>query len=43
MGAEDGRARVAALIDTLQRDDPAVRRTGRAGYDYSRLRAQVGL
>jgi hypothetical protein len=43
MGTEDGRARVGALIDALERNDPAVRRTGRAGYDYSRLRAQVGL
>jgi hypothetical protein len=43
MGTEDGRRRVAALIDALQQNDPAMRRTGRAGYDYGRLRAQVGL
>ena len=43
MGTADGRKRVAALIDTLQRDDLAARRTGRAGYDYGRLRAHVGL
>ena len=43
MGTEDGRKDVAALIDALQRDDPAARRTGRTGYDYGRLRAHVGL
>ncbi len=43
MGTADDRARVAALIDTLQRDDLVARRTGRAGYDYGRLRAHVGL
>lgn len=43
MGTADGRAKVAALIDTLQRDDLAARRTGRAGYEYGRLRAHVGL
>jgi hypothetical protein len=43
MGTADGRKHVAALIDTLQRDDLAARRTGKIGYDYGRLRAQVGL
>lgn len=43
MGTADGRKKVAALIETMQRDDLAARRTGKAGYDYGRLRAHVGL
>jgi len=43
MSQPDGRARVAALIDQAERDDIARRRTGRPGYDYTRLRAHVGL
>lgn len=39
----EGRAKVAALIEALEREDLAVRRTGKAGYDYNRLRAHVGL
>jgi hypothetical protein len=39
----EGRAKVAALIDALEREDLAARRTGKPGYDYGRLRAQVGL
>lgn len=39
----EGRRQVAALIDRLEEFDLARRRTGRAGYDYGRLRAQVGL
>jgi hypothetical protein len=37
------RAPVAALIDRLERDDLGRRRTGRSGYEYNRLRAQIGL
>jgi hypothetical protein len=37
------RAKLAALIADLEREDVAARRTGQPGYDYSRLRAQVGL
>ena len=43
MGTADGRAKVAALIGSLERDDPAARRTGKSGYEYNRLRAHVGL
>jgi len=43
MGTAEGRAKVAALIGSLERDDPAARRTGKPGYDYGRLRAHVGL
>ncbi|WP_447980655.1 hypothetical protein [Candidatus Nitrospira bockiana] len=39
----DRRARVAALIDRLEQDDLAARRTGRPGYEYNQLRAHVGL
>ncbi|MEK7294763.1 MAG: hypothetical protein AAB049_07265, partial [Nitrospirota bacterium] len=38
-----GRAKVAELIEALERNDLAARRTGKAGYDYNRLRAHVGL
>ncbi len=34
---------VADLIAQLERNDPAFRRTGKAGYDYNRLRINVGL
>lgn len=43
MGAADGRAKVAALIEALEQEDLAARRTGKPGYDYGRLRAHVGL
>ncbi|MBI5775894.1 MAG: hypothetical protein HY444_00775, partial [Nitrospirae bacterium] len=43
MGTADGRAKVAALIEDLERNDLAARRTGKPGYEYSRLRAHVGL
>jgi hypothetical protein len=43
MGSADGRAQVAALIDALEQEDPAARRTGKRGYEYGRLRAHVGL
>jgi hypothetical protein len=43
MGTADGRAKVAALIESLEREDPAARRMGKPGYDYGRLRAHVGL
>lgn len=43
MGTAEGRAKVAALIGALERDDPAARRTGKPGYEYGRLRAHVGL
>ncbi|MFM8552391.1 MAG: hypothetical protein ACKOCD_08830 [Nitrospiraceae bacterium] len=37
------RERVASLIDQLEREDVALRRTGKPGYAYNRLRAHVGL
>lgn len=37
------RAKVAALIAEIERDDLGARRTGRRAYDYNRLRAHVGL
>ncbi len=37
------RDRVRALIQDVERGDPARRRTGRPGYDYDRLRARIGL
>lgn len=43
MHAADSRAKVAALIGALERNDLAARRTGKTGYDYNRLRAHVGL
>lgn len=43
MHAADSRAKVAALIETLERNDLAARRTGKTGYEYNRLRAHVGL
>jgi hypothetical protein len=41
--AADGRAKVAALIEILEQNDLAARRTGTIGYEYDRLRAHVGL
>jgi len=41
--APEMRARVAALIDQMERNDPALRRTGKRGYDYNVLRGHVGL
>ena len=38
-----GRGQVAALIGDMERHDPGVRRTGRAAFDYNKLRAHVGL
>jgi hypothetical protein len=38
-----GREQVAALIADMERHDPGVRRTGRASFDYNKLRAHVGL
>jgi hypothetical protein len=43
MTTADGRAKVAALIEALEREDLAARRTGKRGYEYGRLRAHVGL
>ncbi|TAJ10525.1 MAG: hypothetical protein EPO61_01565 [Nitrospirae bacterium] len=37
------REQVAALIEQLEREDLARRRTGKPGYDYNRLRAHLGL
>ena len=34
---------VARLIEALERNDLAARRTGETGYEYNRLRAHVGL
>ena len=42
-GEPEGRARVATLIETLEKEDLAARRTGTPGYAYARLRAHVGL
>lgn len=39
----DLRAKVVALIDQMERNDLALRRTGRLGYDYNVLRGHVGL
>ncbi len=39
----EGRAKVASLIEALEREDLAARRTGKPGYEYGRLRAHVGL
>ncbi|HEX9743138.1 MAG TPA: hypothetical protein VGA17_10145, partial [Nitrospiraceae bacterium] len=39
----DGRAKVASLIEALEREDLAARRTGKPGYAYGLLRAHVGL
>jgi hypothetical protein len=36
-------APVAAVIDEMERHDPAQRRIGKPGYDFDRLRAHVGL
>ena len=41
--AAESRHRVRALIDAIEETDVALRRMGRAGYDYNRLRAQVGV
>jgi hypothetical protein len=38
-----GREQVAALIADMELHDPGVRRTGRASFDYNKLRAHVGL
>ena len=43
MSSEGGHATVAALIGALEQEDFTARRTGKPGYDYSRLRAHVGL
>jgi hypothetical protein len=43
MTTADGRAKVAALIEALEREDLAARRTGKRGYEYGRLREHVGL
>lgn len=37
------RAKVAALIDQMEKDDLGFRRTGKFGYDYNVLRGHVGL
>jgi hypothetical protein len=37
------RPSVAALIDQLERHDPGIWRTGKAAFDYNKLRAHVGL
>lgn len=37
------RPKVAAVIDELERDDPVFLRTGRRGYEYVRIRQQLGL
>jgi hypothetical protein len=39
----DGRAKVASLIEALEREDLAAHRTGKPGYAYGLLRAHVGL
>ncbi len=42
-GDAEGRAKVASLIEALEREDLAARRTGKPGYAYALLRAHVGL
>jgi hypothetical protein len=37
------RGKVSALIDEMARHDPGLSRTGRAAFDYNRLRAHIGL
>jgi hypothetical protein len=37
------RSSVASLIDQLERNDPGLWRTGKAAFDYNKLRAHVGL
>ncbi len=37
------RAKLESLLAELEQEDLAFRRTGQRGYDYDRLRAQVGL
>ena len=41
--APAARGKVAALIDEIERHDLGLRRTGKAAYDYNRLRVHVGL
>lgn len=41
--AADTRQKVEGLINAVEQNDLALRRTGRSGYDYNRLRAHVGL
>ncbi len=43
MKTPGGRAKVAALIDEMERCDFGLLRTGVAAFDYNRLRAHVGL
>ena len=38
-----GRAKVAALIDEIERNDLGIGRTGKPAFDYNQLRAHVGL
>jgi len=42
-GTADGRARVATLLDEMARTDLGLMRTGKPVFDYSGLRAHVGL
>ena len=41
--SEAGRKQVAALIADMERQDPGIRRAGQASFDYTMLRAHVGL
>ena len=41
--SSSARGEVGALIDEMARHDPGLSRTGRAAFDYNRLRAHVGL
>ncbi len=38
-----GRAKVAALIDEIERNDLGIARTGKPAFDYNQLRTHVGL
>jgi hypothetical protein len=38
-----GREQVAVLIADMERHDPGIRRVGHAAFDYTKLRAHVGL
>ncbi len=42
-GKTGDRAKVAALIDQMEKNDLGLRRTGQRAYDYNILRAHIGL
>ena len=38
-----GRAKVATMLDEIERHDLGIRRSGTSAFDYNILRAHVGL